>query len=414
MGVFVDFQNLLKLSKQNHPLLVTSPNSKIMCSLIWFRNDLRIENNRLLDKLSKLKSYKAIIIEEPLPYESIDDFILYNKLKTDYQLKSIRQFKNDLSKLGIEIEILKGDSVDLIPKYCEEHQLDRVYTSKIIDPETLKKGKKLESELAKKNIFIDFIYNNTWIPIDELPFPLRKLPTNFKAFLKEIKGLENKFFDKESLTLADERAVIGELIETVEDNNTYELKKYVYSANNSFFKFLPELTLGKVSSPALLDWVSEKYHNNPKKDKIIKTFKQQLLMYEHLKLSFLADPEFEFDKPAINKEPDIKQFQKWVRGETRSSLINAIMKKLASSSEISLTSKKLTIDYYVHELKLPSFWGYWYFKKQLMEYSSEMSAFLWKESIQSKYETNELHTKICALSTKLDPKNNFTTYWSNL
>ena len=385
-----------------------------MCTLVWFRNDLRIENNRLLDKLIQKKNAKAVIIEEPVPYESIDDFVLYNKLKSDYRLTSIEQFKNDLEQLDQKVEVLRGKPSEILSEYCKENKVDRIYTSRIFDNEEIRKSNELERVLAKQSIFIDFVYNSTWIPVDELPFPLRKVPQKFKSFLKEIKGLEAGFYDSEVEVENHEKDYIEELIANIEENNTYELKKYVNSPNNSFFKFLPELTLGKVSSPALLDWVAKKYANHPKRNKMIKTFKEQLLMYDHFKLMYISDPKFELEKPVINKEPDIRQFQKWVRGETKSPLINAIMKKLSSASEISLTSKRLAIDYYNHILGLPTFWGYWYFKRQLMEYSGEINSFLWKDSVNKEFDKNELHTKICELSAKLDPKNSFTTYWSSL
>lgn len=385
-----------------------------MGKLVWFRNDLRTENNRLLDKLINKPEASAVIIEEPIPYESIDDFVLYNKLKLDHRLTSIEQFKEDLSKLGVTVEVLRGKPSEVLPEYCEKNNIDRVYTSKIFDNEEIKKSNKLESILAKNNVFVDFIYNNTWIPVDELPFPLRKVPQKFKAFLKEIKGLEDHFYDRDSPVVDHEKDYIEQLITNIEENNTYELKKYVNSPNNNFFKFLPELTLGKVSSPALLDWVTKNYAGHPKKNKILKTFKEQLLMYDHFKLMYISDPEFDLEKPAINKEPDIKAFQKWVRGETRSPLINAIMKKLSTASELSLTSKRLAIDYYNHVLGLPTFWGYWYFKRQLMEYSGEINSFLWKDSLSKEFDKNELHTKICELSARLDPKNDFTSYWSSL
>jgi len=385
-----------------------------MGNLIWFKNDLRIENNRLLEKLRSLKNSVAVIIEEPIPYESIDDFVLYNKLKVDYRLTAIEQFKLELTKLGFNVEVLRGKPTEVLPDYCETNKIDRVYTSKIFDNEEIQKSYELEILLAKKDIFIDFVYNNTWIPVDELPFPLRKIPHKFKAFLKEIKGLENAFYDPDAFVINHEKDYIEELIQNIDQNNTYELRKYVNSPNNNFFKFLPDLTLGKISSPALLDWVGKKYGSHPRKNKIVKTFKEQLLMYDHFKMLYISNPSLNLEKPAINKEPDVRQFQKWVRGETRSPLINAIMRKLSTASEISLTSKRLAIDYYNHVLNLPSFWGYWYFKRQLMEYSGEINSHLWQDSFNKSFDKNELHTKICELSAKLDPKNNFTSYWSSL
>ena len=383
-----------------------------MGSIIWFKNDLRIENNRLLDKLKTLDSKKAIIIEEPVPHANIDDFISYNNLKAEYRLSSIAQFNQQLITLGIETEILKGKPEIILPAYCKENNIKRIFTSRIFDQEEEKKKKNLEQILAKDNIFIDYIYNNMWIPIDELPFPIKRVPEKFKDFMREIKGLEEHYTVTDNTDLLeDENEVITALLENIEDNNAYELKKYNHSPNNNFFKFLPELTLGKISSPALLNWVKQKYKNHPGQSKIIKTFRHQLFMYDHLKLKYFADPSLDFLEPAISREPDVIAFQKWVNGETKYPLINAIMKKMSTASKISLTSKKLVIDYYNHVLGLPPFWGYWYFKKQLMEYSSELNAYLWKESLSTKKDKKQMKMKVMELGLKLDPKQKFTNHW---
>lgn len=380
-----------------------------MGTLVWFRNDLRIENNRLLDKVKELKNAKVVVLQEPVPFASIDDFITYSKKKVDFQQAAIAQFVRKMKNLGVEIEVLFGNAHKVLPQYCVDNEISKIFTSRVFDMEEERNKRDLEQALAKNEIYVDYIYNNTWIPIDELPFPLKRTPKKFKEFMKEIKGLDGKF--NVDFELDEDLDFMEELVINMEQNNMYELRKYSYIPNNNFFQFLPVLTSGRISSPALLKWLEKRYKSTSSRTKILKMFKQQLFMYEHMKLQYFGEPELNFVIPSINREPEIKQFQKWVQGETKHPMLNAIMKKVAKSSEISLTSKKLAIDYYNHVLELPPFWGYWYFKKQLMEYSSELNAFLWKQSLNTPVEKREILTSIADLSLKLDPKNKFTDFW---
>jgi deoxyribodipyrimidine photolyase len=380
-----------------------------MKTLVWFKNDLRVENNRLLDFLKEKTHAEAVVIEEPEPYSQIDDFITYNHKKEKFKHQSILHFVKRLSKAGIEVTHLKGNVKILIPELCASKGFTKIITSKSFDFEESKTNKALESLLAKDEIYIDYVYNNNWIPIDELPFPIKRTPDKFKDFMKEIKLLEMKYYNSNDDDFEDE--FIQDLISNIEKNNDFELKKYLYSANNNFYQFLPDLTLGRISAPKLLNWLENRYKNNPVKNKVIKTFRQQLFMYEHVKLRYVADPELNFPVPFVFREPEIKVFQQWINGETKHPIINAIMKKLAVSSKISLSSKKLAIDYYIHVLELPVFWGYWYFKKQLMEYSNELNAFLWKQSSLELVDKRFVQTNISDTSLRLDPKNKFTEYW---
>jgi deoxyribodipyrimidine photo-lyase len=381
-----------------------------MKTLVWFRNDLRLDNNRLIEALEKFKD--GIVIDETMPQASIDSFIKYSNHKQEYRTESIHKFVNKLKNKGFNINVLKGNPLNILPLYCHANKIDKIITSRIFDQEEEKQKIQLEKILAKDNIYIDYVYNNSFIPIDELPFPIKRTPEKFKEFMKEIKDLEKRYCKIKGTE--EDKDFVNQLLEHIEENNMYELKKYVYSPNNNFFQFLPDLTLGRISSPELLSWLENRYKSNPIRTKMLKLFKQQLFMYEHIKLKYMADTSLNFAPPPINREPEVKAFQKWITGDTKNPMMNAIMKKMASSAKISLTSKKIAIDYYNHILELPPFWGYWYFKKQLMEYSNELNAYLWKQSTENKIDKRQIQVSLSELSLKLDPKNKFINYWTSI
>jgi len=96
--------------------------------LVWFRNDLRVnENPALYHACQQGKAVSAIYIASPDQWHEHDDA----DVKIDFWRRNLICLKNSLAKLNIELHFFQVDSYqqipDLIKTICQRWQIERLY-----------------------------------------------------------------------------------------------------------------------------------------------------------------------------------------------------------------------------------------------------------------------------------------------
>ncbi len=386
--------------------------------LIWFRNDLRITDNELLEVASKkANNIVPIYIFDPYQFEKVNG--LFNRssfLKVKFLLESVKAFKEYLRSKGGDLIIKIGNPVDLIPELCQKYNCERVYIDKIATSRQQKIDYEIERILAPEEKYLDYYYNNTLVPIYYLPFPINKTPEDFKTFQRELNSIwSNLFVHNSNIELNFSDSLADEFTPEMKDlgsweneyelhfpvgkenalkylkdlvngefQNVPELTPYKYYLNNNFSKILPWLSLGTVSPRGILFHIENEYPNNKDKKIALRLFREQFLRLDFFKLLFYKNYERDLHTEDKLDQDQVDRFKKWINGETDIPLINAIMKKLKRYGNISLTSKNLSIKYYLDILELPCSLGYQYFNSRLIDYDLSLNLFMWQKHEEEK------------------------------
>ncbi len=123
-----------------------------MKTLLWFRNDLRIEDNEALSKASKGEILPVYIYDQELG--SASKWYLHHALK---------KLEQDLKS---PLYIAKGKAEDIILELTKKYKIENVYWNRLYEPELIKRDKKIKSALKEKQIevqsFSGFLLVEPW------------------------------------------------------------------------------------------------------------------------------------------------------------------------------------------------------------------------------------------------------------
>ena len=117
--------------------------------LFWFRRDLRFHDNAGF--------YNALIdADEVLPAFVFDESILDKLPKYDARVnfihKRISKMQEESESHGSSMCVAKGNPLELIPRWSEEHDIKAVYTNEDYEPYATARDVKIKSLLAEKGI----------------------------------------------------------------------------------------------------------------------------------------------------------------------------------------------------------------------------------------------------------------------
>ncbi len=104
--------------------------------IFWIREDFRIENNPALSFATQ--NHDNVIA---LYIYNNNDFDNKREAQKWWVFKSLETLKKELSDFKINLEIVKGDELEIFSKFNKKDKLS-VYWNKIYEPDVISKGKK--------------------------------------------------------------------------------------------------------------------------------------------------------------------------------------------------------------------------------------------------------------------------------
>ena len=152
--------------------------------IFWIRDDFRVENNPALSFATQ--NHKNVIA-----------LFIYNNRNFDNQTeaqkwwvsKSLEIFKVDLSKYNINLQIVKGDELDIFSKIKKKDNL-AIYWNKVYEPDVIDKGKKIRDSFLKNEINFKYFKGNILNEYQEIT---KNDGTPFKVFTPFWKNAEQKY-----------------------------------------------------------------------------------------------------------------------------------------------------------------------------------------------------------------------------
>ena len=161
-------------------------NKKI--GIVWLREDFRLTRNEALayasenhDQISVVYIYKK------------DSFLKKKEAQRWWLYKSLVNFKKDLSKLKINLEVVESNSYQEIFKEIIKKKNISLYWNKIYEPNYIKFDKELVGILKSSDIAFKIFKGNLLNEDDEIK---KSDNTPFKVFTPFWKTAEKFYIDK--------------------------------------------------------------------------------------------------------------------------------------------------------------------------------------------------------------------------
>jgi deoxyribodipyrimidine photo-lyase len=156
--------------------------------LIWYRNDLRLEDHEAIFRANQEQL-------EIIPFYCFDPrqfattsygFPKTGNFRAKFLLESVTDLRKSLETLGSNLLIRIGKPEEIIPQLVQELQIAKVYYHCEVTAEELAVEKALNKALASLPVQIKTFWTATLYHPDDLPFDISQLPELFTNFRKKV------------------------------------------------------------------------------------------------------------------------------------------------------------------------------------------------------------------------------------
>ena len=155
--------------------------------IFWIREDFRIENNPALSFATQ--NHDNVIA---LYIYDNNDFDNKREAQKWWVFKSLETLKKELSDYKINLEIVKGDELEIFSKFNKKDKLS-VYWNKIYEPDVIAKGKKIRDLFIKNEINYKYFKGNILNEFQEIT---KNDGTPFKVFTPFWRNAEQVYLNQ--------------------------------------------------------------------------------------------------------------------------------------------------------------------------------------------------------------------------
>ena len=155
--------------------------------IFWIREDFRIENNPALSFATQ--NHDNVVA---LYIYNNNDFDNKREAQKWWVFKSLETLKKELSDYKINLEIVKGDELEIFSKFNKKDKLS-VYWNKIYEPDVIAKGKKIRDLFIKNEINYKYFKGNILNEFQEIT---KNDGTPFKVFTPFWRNAEQVYLNQ--------------------------------------------------------------------------------------------------------------------------------------------------------------------------------------------------------------------------
>lgn len=418
--------------------------------IVWFRNDLRVTDNRVLHLAQQeCKQLLPVFILDPRWFQPTDlGFEKTGHFRLAFLLQSLQNLKKKLSSLDGDLWVVKGYPEVILPELTQKFEIDKFYASKEITWEEVKVEEALEYRLKELSVPLHYEWQHTLLHPDDIPFDFSEIPDVFSSFRKKN---EKETIIRETVPVPGKISVPAHLdfptLPTMgemgyeqpakmrytggEDEawrrlNDYFwkkdlLKNYKFTRNGLLgedysSKFSPWLANGCISPRSIHQQVKQ-YEKERKSN--ISTYWLIFELYWRDYFRYIAAKygnQLFFKTGLQNKSVDLNDdfdlFQQWASGNTGIPFIDANMKELNQTGFMSNRGRQNVASFLVKDLQVNWTWGAAYFESQLIDYdvTSNWGNWAYVAGVGNDPRQNR-YFNIMKQAQQYDPKGEFVRYW---
>ena len=421
--------------------------------LVWFRNDLRVEDNVILKEAIKHNnSVVALYCFDPRHFETIPyGFKKTEKFRAQFLIETIEDLKRNLSKININLLTYFNTPESVIPDLVEAFNINGLYFQKEWTQEETSVVERLRlklSELVSFNTYYDqFLYHPE--DIDMAISDVPKVFTNFRKYLEtsvdirecvSIDNTNHQIFHTEDTPIptletlgfeafeihpksavpfsGGETAALNRL-----KNYFFETKKLgVYKKTRNGMigtdfssKFSIWLANGSLSARTIYREVKRfedgYYSNDSTYWLIFELIWRDFFKYISLKhgndifkIGGILQKDYDWNR----NEKAIKQ---WTNGTTAEPFVNANMIEIAKTGWMSNRGRQNVASYFAKELELDWRIGAAYFESLLIDYDVHSNYGNWMYVAGVGNDPRDRKFNIKMQAERYDPNGKYQNLW---
>lgn len=425
-----------------------------MNNLVWFRNDLRVQDNISLVKASLGGQVIGVYCFDPLYFEPGDfGFKKTERFRAKFLIESVKELRDNLKKHNIPLFVYVGKLSECISELIKEQKINNVFLQKEWtrdETSILDSVKKSVSEHVNFHEFYDqFLFHPEDIPYTTF----KNIPEVFTDFRKKCEKFYKvrpvqkfeKIFPKSNFVetdtripsfsdlglrnpLTDNRTAFpfqggeSQAIKRINDYfwETHKLANYKKTRNGMLgpdysSKLSAWLANGSIS-PRNIYWEVKKFEQEIEKNEDTYWLIFELIWRDFFKYISLKHRSKIFQVQGIlnkqyNWNLESKALNQWVSANTDHAFINANMKELAATGWMSNRGRQNVASYWAKEMKQDWRYGAAYFESMLIDYDvhSNWGNWMYVSGVGNDPRDRKFNPSLQA--ERYDPKGNYQRLW---
>ena len=375
-------------------------------ALVWFRNDLRIDDNQsLYDATTKHdKVIGLVLIADFWLKETAFGFKKMEVFRARFLIETIEDLRQELKTLNIPL-IVKVDDGTSLKQLCDQYQITDLYMQEEWTKEEVDQEKNIPDTVIVHKSYSQFLFHP-----DDLPFAIENLPKIFTVFRKACEKNSTvrpctpkptKLADENDQILSSKPLTLQELGYApfeIHPNSAFPFQGGSRAASerlNHYFwitkklsyykktrngllgtdyssKFSSWLANGSIS-PKSIYWSVKDYEQEIGKNQSTYWLIFELIWRDYFKYVSLRHGNSIFVVGGIkNREYDWRQnhhvFDQWINGSTAEPFVNANMLELKNTGFMSNRGRQNVASYFAKTLQMDWRLGAAYFESMLIDY----------------------------------------------
>lgn len=381
-----------------------------MNNLVWFRNDLRTQdNNALFQACKKQGKVIGVYFLDPRQFEKNKyGFKKTEKFRAKFLLETIRDLKNNLAEKNISLLIFHDIPENVIPKLIADYQIDAIFLQKEWTKDEVRVNEAVKQNIV--NITFNEIYDQFLFHPSDIPYSdFNKIPEVFTEFRKKCEkeskirpcveivakpaenlietsniipsledlGLESFKLDKNSAfpfrggETAALKRIENYFFET-ENLSVYKKTRNGLIGESYSSKLSAWLANGSVSARTIY-WEIQNYEREVCKNEDTYWLVFELIWRDYFKYVSLKHGEkiFKLDGILGNQyewKSNEKALRQWINGNTREPFVNANMIELQRTGFMSNRGRQNVASYWAKEWEQDWRVAAAYFESMLIDY----------------------------------------------
>lgn len=161
-------------------------------SIVWFRNDLRVHDNESLNTANNESvSVLPVYCFDPRDYgKSSSGFDKTGPYRASFLIESVSDLRKNLQARGSDLVVRVGKPETVLVELAKAIGADAVYAHREVSHDEVKSEEKIEAAMKDEGIEVKYFWGSTLYHLDDLPFKLGEMPTNYGGFREKVKGVE--------------------------------------------------------------------------------------------------------------------------------------------------------------------------------------------------------------------------------
>eukprot|EP00898_Chlorokybus_atmophyticus_P006779 jgi/Chlat1/7101/Chrsp57S06733 len=157
----------------------------------WFRNDLRVHDNEaFLHANEEASSVVPLYIFDPRDYgKSASGFDKTGPYRAKFLRECVSDLRASLQQHGTDLVVRIGKPEEVLADIAKQVGAEAVYTHQEVTREDVQAEEQVQAVLKKIGVEFKASWGSTLYHLDDLPFKLNDMPSNYGAFREQVQNV---------------------------------------------------------------------------------------------------------------------------------------------------------------------------------------------------------------------------------